>query len=108
MADYICNTCGLTFHEPLRITNRITDVDGIPYDEHDEICPFCSSRNFAEAIPCPVCGKLMPKEHGLCEDCREALKIKFTDFVYDLAPAERKVLDDALDGMSIESEHLFD
>lgn len=67
-------------------------------------CPFCGEEDyFADADNCPKCGETKYADDSLCVNCRTHLQVKFRRFRDHLTAAEIEVLDDWLDGESIES-----
>lgn len=101
MADkYICLACHSTFREPRRY------VDDSP--EYGKVvtnyCPFCGEEDyFLRADDCPKCGETKYADDRLCTNCQTHLQTKFRRFRDHLTATEIEVLDDWLDGESIES-----
>lgn len=101
MADkYICLTCNNAFREPL------SRVDDSPEYGRSvtRYCPFCGEEDlFADANDCPKCGEIKYAHNKLCTNCSTRLLSKFRKFRDNLIQAEIDLLDDWLDGESIES-----
>ena len=109
MSVYCCEICNGIFDEPYHGTERIDCGSGIYKKEAFDCCPICGEEgHFYAADRCPVCAGLKREDTPLCPACREALKERFGQLVEDLTAAEREVLDDWLDGMSIESWRQFE
>ena len=65
-------------------------------------CPWCGSASVYAAADCPVCGGAREEKDLLCDLCATALRQNFRRYLAALTAAERKYLDDALDGRPIE------
>ena len=101
MADkYICLTCNNAFREPL---SRVDD--SLEYGRSVSLyCPYCGEEDeLIEADDCPKCGDTKYADDRLCVNCRTHLQAKFRRFRDHLTVEEIEVLDDWLDGESIES-----
>lgn len=72
---YICRDCGEIFTE-----DELEEEDCSFYTEYwgsnirvpytDYKCPYCGSKNFADAYRCENCGEWCdPDDDGLCDDC---------------------------------------
>lgn len=101
MADkYICLTCHSAFRDP----NCYVD-DSPEYGRTvTRYCPYCGEEDdLIEADDCPKCGATKDTLEMLCTNCRTHLRAKFRRFRDHLTATEIEVLDDWLDGESIES-----
>lgn len=100
MTMYQCRICGTTFDRPNVIERSDPTVD-IGYMEHLEICPVCGQPHIEEMEECPECGGPMPRGEIICKTCRDALRVKFREFLAELSPREWEQIDEWLDGRSV-------
>lgn len=66
MARYICLDCGLEIEK--------TAPDIVDGAKTRAVCPGCGSEDIGLAIPCPICGVLMPDHWTVCEYCESEIR----------------------------------
>lgn len=98
---YICMNCGGQFEHP----TTVVDNHGLPFfSEKHRVSPCCRDT-FVETMPCNSCGRDVGEGtdyHGLCRKCAEAAVERLRYVLYnEFTEAERQVLDDAFDGVSL-------
>jgi hypothetical protein len=99
---YLCDICSAAFDEPLMRTVRNGDGQNI-WEETDLLCPVCGVENrYRSAASCPDCRGWKFENEILCTDCRKHLFGYLVAFVRTMSPAQRRQLDEWLDGESIE------
>ncbi len=101
MADkYICLACHSRVQEPIC---RVDDSQEYGRSV-TQYCPYCGEEDyFVRADDCPKCGETKYADDRLCTNCQTHLQAKFRRFRDYLTVEEIEVLDDWLDGESIES-----
>ena len=99
---YLCNGCGGVFDRPVRTADGFWDGDGTVCREIRWVCPHCGDSDTMPAQLCAGCGGWRGADETLCAGCRQRLRSRFRDFVEELCPEEAALLDDWLDGASIQ------
>lgn len=98
---YICLNCGGQFEHPV----TIVDDHALPFfSEKHRVSPCCRDM-FVETMPCDSCGAVIGKGtdyHGLCLKCARETVARLEYLLYnEFTEAQRQVLDDAFDGVSL-------
>lgn len=84
---FICLNCGL------EIDNLAPDkVDGA---ETRAVCPGCGSEDIGLAVPCPICGVLMPDHWTVCDFCEAEIRGKVEALLQLHRPKNRKAAAEA-------------
>lgn len=100
MINYICESCGTPFDEPLEKKTMMFQIDGFPRYEIEQYCPICCSYRFTPADYCG-CGEAKEKRERICKKCKSELLNAFNEFCDGLTEDEEEQLDDWLDGESV-------
>lgn len=73
---YYCESCGSTFEDPARHTERIDCA--LPFTESYDVCPECGEPGVTKLCQCDICGRQVDSEiliekgnagNGICIDC---------------------------------------
>ena len=87
-----CNECGHLFEEG----EQASWVE--PHGERLSGCPLCYGV-YEIARPCKLCGDYGNTEEDYCEDCKNDIKKRFSDFVEkEFTEEERELLNELYDG----------
>lgn len=97
-----CEVCGGVFDRPVKKVFRNGNGE-MTWGETDLLCPVCGVENrYRPAVSCTDCSSWRFEDEVLCTDCRKHLFGYLVAFVRTLSPAQRRQLDEWLDGESIE------
>ena len=100
---YRCLDCGWDFDDPInhREHTGVKADGGFQETVYLSVCPYCHSSNHIILVTCSECGTEYPAGQK-CPTCEAGVRGKFRDFLYGLSKYERNILDDLLDGNSVE------
>lgn len=82
MARYICLNCGLEIEK--------TAPDIVDGAKTRAVCPGCGSEDIGLAVPCPICGVLMPDHWTVCEYCEAQIRSYVEGMMLLHKPKNRK------------------
>ena len=97
---YLCKACGAVFETPALAREGFAYPGGFCREDR-AVCPACGEGSPEEARSCPLCDGWMEAGEDLCPRCGQAVVARFRAFLGELEEPEVRVLDEALDGVSV-------